>query len=93
MPLDSLGGSCYQNRVAEDGAVLGEARALAERLLTRAPQAVGIAKRVLMSCASADLQTGRTVESFGQSILIRTEDHREGVQAFRDKRRPRFEGR
>jgi enoyl-CoA hydratase len=59
--------------VAEDGAVLGEARALAERLLTRAPQAVGIAKRVLMSCASADRQTGRTLESFGQSILIKTE--------------------
>lgn len=78
------------NRVVDDEA---EARALAEQLLARAPQALGIAKRVLLSCVSADLQTGRTLESFGQSILIKTEDHKEGLKAFRDKRRPRFEGR
>ena len=81
-------------------------RALADELYTnesvrvaiitgggKAPQALGIAKRVLQNCVSADLQTGRTIESFGQSILIKTKDHREGVTAFREKRRPKFEGR
>ena len=81
------------NRVVDDGALLTEERALAERLRGKAPQALGIAKRVLQNCVSADLQTGRTIESFGQSILIKTEDHREGVTAFREKRRPKFEGR
>lgn len=81
------------NRVVDDGALPTEARALADRLLGRAPQALGIAKRVLQSCVSADLHTGRTLESFGQSILIKTWDHREGVTAFREKRRPKFEGR
>jgi len=70
-----------------------EARELAERLGAKAPQALGIAKRVLQSCVSADLQTARTIESLGQSILIKTTDHREGVKAFREKRRPTFEGR
>ena len=81
------------NRVVDDGALSAEARALAERLRGKAPQALGIAKRVLQNCVSADLQSGRTVESFGQSILIKTKDHREGVTAFREKRRPKFEGR
>jgi len=81
------------NRVVDDGALGTEARALAERLRGKAPQALGIAKRVLQNCVSADLQTGRTIESFGQSILIKTKDHREGVAAFREKRRPKFEGR
>jgi len=81
------------NRVVDDGALAAVARALAERLRGKAPQALGIAKRVLQNCVSADLQTGRTIESFGQSILIKTKDHREGVTAFREKRRPKFEGR
>ena|SRR5947209_5613976 len=69
------------NRVVDDAELASEARAL------------GLAKRVIQSCVSADLHTARTLESFGQSILIKTEDHREGVKAFREKRRPRFEGR
>ncbi len=81
------------NRVVEDGELTSEARALASRLAAKAPQALGLAKRVIQSCVSADLHTARTLESFGQSILIKTEDHREGVKAFREKRRPRFEGR
>jgi enoyl-CoA hydratase len=81
------------SRVVDDDGLMAAARELAERLRAKAPQALGIAKRVLHSCVSADLQTARTIESFGQSILIKTTDHREGVKAFREKRRPRFEGR
>ena len=81
------------NRVVEDAELMSEARALAARLAAKAPQALGLAKRVIQSCVSADLHTARTLESFGQSILIKTADHREGVKAFREKRRPRFEGR
>jgi enoyl-CoA hydratase len=80
-------------RVVDDAALAGEARALAARLAAKAPQALGLAKRVIQSSVSADLHTARTLESFGQSILIKTRDHREGVNAFREKRRPSFEGR
>ncbi len=75
------------------GEIISADEALRYGLAAKAPQALGLAKRVIQSCVSADLQTARTLESFGQSILIKTADHREGVTAFREKRRPRFEGR
>lgn len=81
------------NRVYPEGELMAAARRFAERLLGKAPQAVGMAKRILNACASADLQTGRLLESLGQSVLLRTDDHREGVQAFRAKRKPHFQGR
>lgn len=66
---------------------------LAEKLLKRAPQAVGIAKRVIHTSISADLHSARTLESFGQSILVKTADHHEAIRAFQEKRRPRFQNR
>jgi enoyl-CoA hydratase/carnithine racemase len=32
-------------------------------------------------------------ETLAQSLLIRTEDHKEGVRAARERRTPSFEGR
>jgi len=81
------------NRVVPHELLLEEAYKMARHLLTRAPVALGLVKRVLWNCVNADLATGRTLESLAQSILIKTEDHKEGIQAFREKRRPDFRGR
>ena len=81
------------NRVGRRRGARGRGAHAGVALAAKAPQALGLAKRVIQSCVSADLHTARTLESFGQSILIKTADHREGVQAFRENRRPRFEGR
>src|SRR5438046_6624247 len=50
------------SRVVDDTALASEARALASRLAAKAPQALGLAKRVIHSCVSADLHTARTLE-------------------------------
>lgn len=81
------------NRVVPDGELMATVRAVATGLLKRAPQALGLAKRVIRECVSADLAAGRTLEGLAQSILLKTQDHQEGIQAFRQKRPPRFEGR
>lgn len=81
------------NRVVPDAELGAAARQLAARLLARAPQALGLAKRVIRECVSADLAAGRTLEGLAQSILLKTRDHQEGIEAFRAKRPPRFEGR
>jgi enoyl-CoA hydratase/carnithine racemase len=53
------------------------------------PQAYGLSKRLLHLSASVDLESGL----FAESLLGGTEDHKEGVWAARERRRPSFTGR
>lgn len=80
------------NQVVKAAELHERTAALTSQLLKKAPIALGVAKRVIWHCANVDMQTGRALESFGQSILIETADHQEGLKAFREKRPPRFGG-
>src|SRR5262245_8832967 len=80
------------NRVVPHDELMARTRSLAEHLLTRAPEALGLAKRILWHSVNSDFSTGRTLEALAQSILIKSKDHREGIRAFRDKRKPEFKG-
>ena len=42
--------------------------------------------------ASSDLASALDVEALAQGIAIASDDHREGVAAFFDKRSPKFSG-
>ena len=79
--------------VAADEDLQSAARRLTARALTRAPQSYGLVKRLLLMAASSDLTTAMTAETIGQSLLIGTDDHHEGRQAFRERRPPQFRGR
>lgn len=81
------------NRVIPGDRLMDEAREFARLLLKRAPQAVGLAKKVLNTVANVDQSSGIIMEGLAQSILLNTEDHREGLHAFREKRKPEFKGR
>ena len=80
-------------RLCEDSDLLSDTMAFARKLLTKAPQAMGMAKHIINACQNVDTETGRMLERLGQSVLIRTEDNREGMSAFLAKRAPRFQGR
>jgi enoyl-CoA hydratase/carnithine racemase len=81
------------NRVFDDETFRENALDFARKFLSRAPLASGLAKNIINTCQNVDTDTGRNIERLGQSILIRTEDAQDGMQAFRDKRKPIFIGR
>jgi 2-(1,2-epoxy-1,2-dihydrophenyl)acetyl-CoA isomerase len=55
--------------------------------------ALGLTKWLLGASAGADLDTQLANEAFALELSSRSEDFREGIAAFREKRAPRFEGR
>ena len=81
------------NRVVPGETLLAEARDYAQLLLKRAPQSLGLAKKILNLVANVDQTTAIVMEGLAQSILLRTEDHQEGLLAFREKRKPQFRGK
>jgi 2-oxoglutaroyl-CoA hydrolase len=67
--------------------------ALLDELAELPPLALAMAKRVLNQAYDAPLHVGLEVEGLAYGLLRSTHDFREGVEAFVEKRQPKFEGR
>ena len=80
-------------RVIADDALLSEARACAARLATMPTRAYDLVKQALAASSSNGLAEQLELEARLQGQAVRTEDHREGVNAFLEKRPPVFKGR
>ncbi len=63
------------------------------RLATGAPLALAATKKSVNAATLAQLEDIFARERSGQSVLLRTDDAREGIAAFGEKRRPVFRGR
>ena len=80
-------------RVVEAGALMDEARAIAARLAAGAPKAIALTKRALNRSWDATLEESLEYEAYLQGIAGATDDHREGLAAFVEKRPPGFSGK
>jgi 2-(1,2-epoxy-1,2-dihydrophenyl)acetyl-CoA isomerase len=80
-------------RVVDDAALMGEATALAGHLACQPTRALGLIKQALNASFGNTLDQQLDLERDLQSIAAGTEDFREGVAAFLDKRPPSFTGR
>ena len=80
-------------KVVDDEALMGEARALAERFAQQPTRAFALIKQGIHAASSNDFDTQLEVEQHLQQQAGRTEDFREGVAAFLEKRKPTFKGR
>ena len=81
------------NRVAEDAELLTTTLAMARRIAAMPRVALGYTKRNLFAAETGDFAPVLELEAFNQARCSQTEDHREAVQAFKEKRRPVFQGR
>lgn len=80
-------------RCVEDGTVLDEALALAQRLALGPPLALAAQKRQLRQALTSTLADTLAAEADLQQTLMQSDDVKEGLAAFRGKRRPHFQGR
>jgi len=79
--------------VAEKGEALNAAVTLAEKILTNGQLAVRMAKRIIDEGLEASLPTALSLEMDATAHLFVSDDKREGIQAFVEKRPPQFSGR
>jgi len=81
------------NRVIPADRLLEETMATAERIAANAPIAVRQAKQSISRGLQMSLADGLAFEIEAYNRLVGTEDRREGVRAFNEKRKPVFKGR
>ncbi len=81
------------NRVCEPGETLAQALETARAIAANAPLAARQAKKSIHTGLQTDLATGYRFEIEAYNRLVDTEDRREGVRAFNEKRAPVFRGR
>jgi enoyl-CoA hydratase len=81
------------NRVVPVDKYLDEALKLAEELASRAPLAVRAAKKMINQTYERTLAEGLTVEKQEFYNLFSTEDQKEGMRAFVEKRKPEWKGK
>ena len=80
-------------RVVEPPALLDVAGTVAVQLATQPTRGLGLIKRALNRSLGVDLEKQLAYEEELQREAGRTADYAEGVRAFLEKRKPRFEGR
>ncbi len=81
------------NRVVPDSSLLDQGLSVARSIASGPPLALRNAKHAVRKGAESDLDAALELEADLQSICLLSKDHREGVEAFLEKREPKFTGK
>jgi enoyl-CoA hydratase len=81
------------NKIVKHDDLLTETRKVAETILERAPIAVGYFKQLVNNSVYGDIHEGDKLEQELFARSFDTEDKKEGMAAFLEKRKPIFKGK
>jgi enoyl-CoA hydratase/carnithine racemase len=80
------------SEVVQDGEALSRAIAIARTIASMPPLAVRAVKEAVKMAQETPLSAGLLIERKAFQLLFDTDDQAEGMQAFLDKRRPKYSG-
>jgi 2-(1,2-epoxy-1,2-dihydrophenyl)acetyl-CoA isomerase len=81
------------NRVFDDGKLMDETLAFAGRLANGPPLQQRLIKKLMYQSLRTDLRTSLEMVSSHMAVVQSTRDYREAIEAYKEKRAPKFEGR
>lgn len=81
------------NKIVPVEMLMNEAEALAELIASKPPIALKLAKESVLKAFDTTLETGLDFERKNFYLLFSTEDQREGMRAFVEKRKPQWKGK
>jgi len=81
------------NRVVPVELLLEEAKGLAKRIASKPALAIKAAKEAVLKAANTALDEGLEFERKAFYLLFASEDRKEGMKAFLEKRKPVFTGK
>jgi enoyl-CoA hydratase/carnithine racemase len=93
MKVDEARAAGLVNHVVPKGQALARALEIATTIAANGPVAVRQAKKAIAYGSETDLRTGMILAIEAYNATVVTEDRLEGVRAFNEKRKPRFQGK
>ena len=81
------------NKVVPHDSLMAEAKELAHKLLSKSSIALSLAKQAINNGADISLSSALDIEAQCFSRCFDTEDQKEGMKAFLEKRKPEFKNR
>ncbi len=81
------------NKVVPDDQLMGAVQELAAKMLSAAPVGIQLAKACINRSTDLDIDSGLDFEADAFGLCFGTEDQKEGMSAFLEKRTPKYRGK
>lgn len=81
------------NKVVPPDQLMTEAKELAKKLISKSGRILSLAKTAINSGMNTDLATGLDIEAQCLALCFETEDQKEGMKAFLEKRKAEFKNK